>query len=85
MNKHLTTPNPTAHLYSGGESTHERRISLALAAVNDISDYADRGDVVMAAQARATLDDLCDWWNDGKSYPPVVREALRERNLRTNR
>lgn len=67
-----------------GTSSHETRISLALAVVEDIADYAARGDVVLARQARAMLDDLCAWYNDGASYPPAVRERLRERNLRTN-
>jgi hypothetical protein len=63
--------------------------SLALAAICDIADYSDRGDVVLAAQARRTLDELCAGYNDSPdgpalSYPPAVREALRERGLRTN-
>jgi hypothetical protein len=60
------------------------QFDLALVAIHDIEDYARRGDVAKAQHARRRLNALCADWNDGRSYPPEIREVLRERNLSTS-
>jgi len=78
VNKYLTEPHPMAHLYTGGPSAAETRISRALGAVADMAEYYARGDVTLGAQARQTLDTLC-WSPNG--YPEPVRAALRAAGL----
>lgn len=58
-----------------------RALSLALGAVRDIAEYVARGDMVLASQARRTLNELC-WSPSG--YPPAVQAALRQHGLRVD-
>jgi hypothetical protein len=78
---HSGTP---AQFRGTAPSKREHTISRALAQVALIADCAERGDVVMAAEARRALNELCLEWNDGLSYPPEVRQMLLARNLGTN-
>lgn len=55
--------------YSG--TTH---LSRCRAAANDLVEYARRGDMALAGEARRTLDTLC-WSPDG--YPQQVQDILR--------
>lgn len=79
MNKYLTQPNPTAHLYSGGKTDHETMISRGLAQVAEIVAHVDQPE--LAEQARRTLNDIC--WSPSTGYPPPVRAALERAGLRT--
>lgn len=56
------------------------RRAQCLGAVAEIAEYARRGDVVLAAQARRSLDVLC-WTPEG--YPAFVAEALDAHGLRS--
>lgn len=67
-----TLANPTGDGYD--------RRAQCLGAVAEIAEYARRGDVVMAAQARRSLDFLC-WTPEG--YPAFVVAALDAHGLRS--
>jgi hypothetical protein len=55
--------------------------SLALAEVVTLAEALERNDRDAAKRSRDLLDELTEGWNSGKSYPMVVRQALREHNL----
>jgi hypothetical protein len=64
---------------------HPIKLSQAIATVNDIAAYSERGSAELAGEARRTLNDLCCEWSDElgcMSYPETIRAALRARGLR---
>lgn len=76
MPTNLATPAP---LTSPRREGYDRR-SQCLGAVAEIAECVRRGDVVLAAEARRTLDTLC-WSPDG--YPAYVVDALDAHGLRS--
>jgi len=61
----------------------KEKLSQALAQVAEIAACVERGDVVLAGQARRTLNELCCELRDGvMTYPPQIVEALRGHGLR---
>jgi hypothetical protein len=59
------------------------QLALALAQVADLAQCVADGQMARAAQSRRELDDLCAGWNQGRSYPPEVRQMLRDSGLNT--